>query len=436
MEPYDDGYIEEQEEQEEERTEEKIINEEYKTWKKNAPFLYDMILSTALEWPTLTVQWLPDKQEHPDKPYSTHRLLLGTHTSSDAKNYLQIAHVQLPNPNHPEAEDYDEERGEIGGYGGSSKKSAMEVKFNIVQKIDHKGEVNKARYQPQNPNIIATMCTDGRVMIWDRSKHSSTPSGTVNPQLELLGHTKEGFGLSWSPHAEGHLVTGSEDKTVRLWDLTTYTKGNKGLKPTRTYTNHSSIVNDVQYHPLHSSLIGTVSDDITLQIIDTREADTTRAAATAEGQHKDAINAIAFNPAAETVLATGSADKTIGLWDLRNLKSKLHALECHSESVTSLSWHPFEESVLASASYDRKIMFWDLSRAGEEQTAEDAQDGPPELLFMHGGHTNRISDFSWNLSDPWVLCSAAEDNLLQVWKVSDAIVGKDVEDVPTEELEA
>lgn len=76
----DIGFIEEQEEQEEERNEEKIINEglsifketkilrltsplEYKTWKKNAPFLYDMILSTALEWPTLTTQWLPDKQE-------------------------------------------------------------------------------------------------------------------------------------------------------------------------------------------------------------------------------------------------------------------------------------------------------------------------------------------------------------------------------------
>lgn len=57
-------------------------------------------------------------------------------------------------------------------------------------------------------------------------------------------------------------------------------------------------------------------------------------------------------------------------------------------------------------------------------------------LFMHGGHTNRVSDFSWNLSDPWVLCSAAEDNLLQVWKVADAIVGKDLDDVPTEELEA
>ncbi|KAI5303734.1 Histone acetyltransferase type B subunit 2 [Ascosphaera pollenicola] len=415
-------------------TQEKIINEEYKTWKKNAPFLYDMILSTALEWPTLTTQWLPDKQEVPGKPYSTHRLLLGTHTSNGAQNYLQIAQVQLPNPRIPAVEDYDEERGEIGGYGGS-KKAPMEIKFNIVQKIDHKGEVNKARYQPQNPNIIATMCTDGRVMIWDRTKHGSFPTGEVNPQLELLGHTKEGFGISWSPHLTGHLATGAEDTTVRLWDLTTYTKGNKILKPSRTYTHHSAIVNDVQYHPLHRSFLGTASDDLTCQIIDTRSAETTRAAACVKNQHKDAINALAFNPAEETLVATGSADKTIALFDLRNLSQKLHVLEGHTDSVTSLSWHPFEESVLASSSDDRKIMFWDLSRSGEEQSAEDAQDGPPELLFMHGGHTNRISDFSWNLSDPWVLCSAAEDNLLQVWKVSDAIVGKDIEDVPTEELE-
>lgn len=122
-----------------------------------------------------------------------------------------------------------------------------------------------------------------------------------------------------------------------------------------------------------------MSDDITLQILDIREPDSTRSAASTDGQHRDAINTIAFNPAAETVLATGSADKSIALWDLRNLKNTLHVLEGHTDSVTSLSWHPFEEAVLASASYDRKIMFWDLSRAGEEQTPEDAQDGPPEL---------------------------------------------------------
>ena len=40
--------------------EERIINEEYKIWKKNTPFLYDLVMTHALEWPSLTVQWLPD----------------------------------------------------------------------------------------------------------------------------------------------------------------------------------------------------------------------------------------------------------------------------------------------------------------------------------------------------------------------------------------
>lgn len=57
------GEVSEQLNGDDDAIEEKTINEEYKTWKKNAPFLYDMILSTALDWPTLTVQWFPDKQE-------------------------------------------------------------------------------------------------------------------------------------------------------------------------------------------------------------------------------------------------------------------------------------------------------------------------------------------------------------------------------------
>ena len=55
--------VSEQVNNEDEVAEQKIINEEYKIWKKNAPFLYDLMLSTALDWPTLTTQWFPDKQE-------------------------------------------------------------------------------------------------------------------------------------------------------------------------------------------------------------------------------------------------------------------------------------------------------------------------------------------------------------------------------------
>ena len=144
------------------------------------------------------------------------------------------------------------------------------------------------------------------------------------------------------------------------------------------YTHHSSIVNDVQYHPLHKFLIGTVSDDLTLQILDIRQAETDRSSVQGQG-HSDAINALAFNHASEFVLATASADKTIGIWDLRNLKDKLHTLAGHTDAVTSLAWHPHEEAILGSGSYDRRVIFWDLSRVGEEQLPDDLEDGPPEL---------------------------------------------------------
>ena len=55
-------------------------------------------------------------------------------------------------------------------------------------------------------------------------------------------------------------------------------------------------------------------------------------------------------------------------------------------------------------------------------------------LFMHGGHTNHLADFTWNPTDPWLVCSAAEDNLLQIWKVADSIVNTYDPDLPIEEL--
>lgn len=41
--------------------EQKKILEEYNEWKKQAPLLYDMIITHNLTWPTLTLQWLPEK---------------------------------------------------------------------------------------------------------------------------------------------------------------------------------------------------------------------------------------------------------------------------------------------------------------------------------------------------------------------------------------
>jgi histone-binding protein RBBP4 len=54
-------------------------------------------MTHALEWPSLTVQWLPEVSKPSGKNVSLHKLLLGTHTSSNEQNYLMIAEVIYKN---------------------------------------------------------------------------------------------------------------------------------------------------------------------------------------------------------------------------------------------------------------------------------------------------------------------------------------------------
>jgi histone-binding protein RBBP4 len=87
--------------------------------------------------------------------------------------------------------------------------------------INHEGEVNKARYMPQNSFVIATKTVSSDVYVFDYSKHpSKAPQERVcNPELILKGHSNEGYGLSWSPLKEGHLLSGSNDAQICLWDI-------------------------------------------------------------------------------------------------------------------------------------------------------------------------------------------------------------------------
>jgi histone-binding protein RBBP4 len=50
---------------------------------------------------------------------SQHRVILGTHTSNQAQNYLQIAHCEIPDFRVPDLSELNEERGEIGGHGNA-----------------------------------------------------------------------------------------------------------------------------------------------------------------------------------------------------------------------------------------------------------------------------------------------------------------------------
>ncbi|KAF1981407.1 WD40 repeat-like protein [Aulographum hederae CBS 113979] len=416
----------------EEKMEQKMINEEYKIWKKNCPLIYDMIYARGETWPLLTAEFFPTVKHLPAENLVQHRMLLGTFTDGIQSNYLQVATMDVPATKTPDPSKYDEETGEIGGHGAAPKP----LKWTSIQKINHPSEVNKARYQPQNPDILAAWATDGTVRIYDRTKHPMVPKGTDCPcEIELIGHESEGFGLAWSPFHEGQLLTGSEDKTVRTWDIKQgFSRNSKTLKPLNTYKHHTATVNDVDYHPIHSQWFATVSDDLTLQIIDTRRPPNTPALMKVQA-HTDAINCVSFHPKWDMLVATGSADTTIALWDLRCLDEKSHSFEKHKSAVVKVEWCPQEPAVFASASYDRRILFWDLSKIGDEQTAEEAEEGPPELMFMHGGFTNRVCDFSWNRNEPWTMLATAEDNQLQIFRPAENIWKAPLQEVPNHEVD-
>lgn len=145
--------------------EERLVDAEYKIWKKNTPFLYDFVLTHSLEWPSLTVEWLPQRSKPLTKNAVQHELLLGTHTSSGEQNYLMVATCVLPNntevltdnsnnnnDNNDENNNattttvpetalrYDDDRKELGGYGDAGGDVG---KIEIRMKIKHEGEVNR-----------------------------------------------------------------------------------------------------------------------------------------------------------------------------------------------------------------------------------------------------------------------------------------------------
>lgn len=64
---------------------------------------------------------------------------------------------------------------------------------------------------------------------------------------------------------------------------------------------------------------------------------------------------------------------------------------------------------------DRLVRIFDCSLIGTEQSPEEAEEGPPEIVFVHGGHVAGISELDWNPLDdefPWVNARGTDTNTM------------------------
>ena len=76
--------------------------------------------------------------------------------------------------------------------------------------------------------------------------------------------------------------------------------------------------------------------------------------------HTYSVESVAFSPDGK-ILASGSVDHTIKLWDVAT-GTLLRTLSGHTSFVESVAFSP-DGKILASGSYDKTIKLWDVEAA-------------------------------------------------------------------------
>jgi mono/diheme cytochrome c family protein len=118
--------------------------------------------------------------------------------------------------------------------------------------------------------------------------------------------------------------------------------------------------------------------------------------------HKDAIYSMALSPD-DKILATGSYDQKIKLWDAETGK-EIRTLSGHNGCVFGLAFRP-DGKILASASADRTVKLWDVATGERRDTFSQPLKEVYTVAFTPDGKR---------------LAAGGADNRIRVWEISDS----------------
>ncbi|GLH04111.1 hypothetical protein R5R35_003384 [Gryllus longicercus] len=210
----------------------------------------------------------------------------------------------------------------------------------------HCGPVYRVAFSPDR-TLLLSCSEDTTIRLWSLY--------TWTCLVAYKGHIFPVWDVRFAPHGY-YFATASHDKTARLWATDQH-------QPLRIFAGHFSDVDCVQFHP-NSNYVATGSSDRTVRLWDCVTGTHVRLMT----GHKAPIYALSFSVEGR-FLASSGAESKILLWDLAH-GHLLAELTGHTAPIHTLAFSR-DGHILTSGSLDCSIKLWDFTRLAEEMALED-----------------------------------------------------------------